>query len=131
MIRTLSTLKLGLAGCAYLFLATCQRVPSTLEQVIALKELRVVTRNSPTAYYLGAEGPEGPEFDMVKAYAAQLGVALYIYTVPTFAELRRDVASGRAHIAAAGIAANDTWGRAVTFGPSYHQVRQHVIYSQG
>ncbi len=128
---SLSTLKMMLALSSGLLLATCQRVPSTLEQVLALKELRVVTRNSPTAYYFGAEGPEGPEYDMVKAFAAELGVALYVYTVPTLQELRRQVASGRAHIAAAGISATRTWGRGITFGPPYHQVRQHVIYSQG
>ncbi len=131
MHKHLSTLKALIAVSSYLLLATCQRVPSTLEQVLALKELRVVTRNSPTAYYLGAEGPEGPEYEMASAFAAELGVALYVYTVPTFAELRRQIASGRAHVAAAGLSTSNAWGRAVMFGPAYQQVRQHLIYTQG
>ncbi len=119
----------GAVACT--LLGTCQRVPSTLEQIIALGELRVVTRNSPTAYYLGADGPEGPEYDLIRRFAADLGVALYIYTVPGFADIRAAVANGDAHIAAAGLSISDTWGEGVTFGPPYQQVRQHLIYRQG
>lgn len=114
-----------------LLVGTCQRVPATLEQIRALGELRVVTRNSPTAYYLGANGPEGPEYDLIRQFAAELGVALYIYTVPGFADIREQVTNGRAHLAAAGLTVNDAWGGAITFGPPYQQVRQHLIYRQG
>jgi membrane-bound lytic murein transglycosylase F len=120
---------MGVIACA--LLGTCQRVPTTFEQIRTLGELRVVTRNSPTAYYLGANGPEGPEYDLVRAFAAQLGVALYIYTVPGFADIHDEVATGRAHVAAAGLTINDAWGDDVTFGPAYQQVRQHLIYRQG
>lgn len=114
-----------------LLMGTCQRPPPLLEQIRALGELRVVTRNSPTAYYLGASGPEGPEYDLVRQFAAELGVALYIYSVPGFADIRDQIASGRAHLAAAGLSINDAWGDAIAFGPAYQQVRQHVIYRQG
>jgi membrane-bound lytic murein transglycosylase F len=122
-------LTIGALACA--LLGTCERVPTTLEQILALGELRVVTRNSPTAYYLGADGPEGPEYDLIRQFAAELGVALYIYTVPGFADIRANVASGHAHIAAAGLSISDTWGDGVTFGPPYQQVRQHLVYRQG
>src|SRR5690606_7164073 len=70
-------------------------------------------------------------YDMVKAFADELGVSLLIYSVPSFAEVRRHIASGRAHIAAAGLTVRNDWGRSVTFGPAYQQVRQHLIYVQG
>ncbi len=119
----------GVLACA--LLGTCQRVPSTLEQILALGELRVVTRNSPTAYYLGADGPEGPEYDLIRDFAAELGVALYIYAVPAYADIRAALANGEAHVAAAGLAMTPSWGANVTFGPPYQQVRQHLIYRQG
>jgi peptidoglycan lytic transglycosylase F len=119
------------AALLCLLVGTCQRVPSTLEQIQTLGELRVITRNSPTAYYSGANGPEGPEYDLVRQFAHDLGVSLLIYPVPAFADIRAQLANGRAHIAAAGLTINDAWGDSVIFGPPYQQVRQHLIYRQG
>lgn len=124
-------IKFTAAAIICLLVGTCQRVPPTLEQIRTLGELRVVTRNSPTAYYLGANGPEGPEYDLIQQFAADMGVALYIFTVPGFAEIRDQIASGRAHLAAAGLTISKAWGESITFGPAYQQVRQHLIYSQG
>jgi membrane-bound lytic murein transglycosylase F len=114
-----------------LLLGTCQRAPPILDQIRMLGELRVVTRNSPTAYYQGANGLEGPEYDLVQQFAADLGVAVFVETVPGFADIRDEITKGHAHIAAAGLTISDAWGEAVTFGPPYQQVRQHLIYRQG
>ena len=43
-----------------MLLATCAQPPPLLQRILADGELRVVTRNSPDAYYLGSHGPEGP-----------------------------------------------------------------------
>jgi hypothetical protein len=32
-----------------------------LEQVLHLGELRVITRNTPTSFFVGPDGPAGPE----------------------------------------------------------------------
>lgn len=124
-------IKFTAAGILCLLVGTCQRVPPTLDQIRTLGELRVVTRNSPTAYYLGANGPEGPEYDLIQQFAAELGVAVYIYTVPGFGDIKEQIASGRAHLAAAGLTINEAWGDSIAFGPPYQQVRQHLIYRQG
>ena len=57
---------------------TCSSPPSTLDQILELGELRVVTRNSPTAYFVGENGPAGPEYDLVREFADALGVMLII-----------------------------------------------------
>jgi membrane-bound lytic murein transglycosylase F len=104
---------------------------STLEQIVAAGELRVVTRNHPSAYYLGSNGPQGPEYELVAQLAADLGVSLYIYSVPTVSDAIAEVESGRAHIAAAGLTLGQELPPGVAFGPPYQQVKEHLIYRMG
>ena len=54
-------------------LGTCSPQPPILDQVLDLGELRVVTRDSPTAYVDSPDGPSGPEYDLAKAFADHLG----------------------------------------------------------
>ena len=53
-------------------LGTCSSPPALLDQVRDLGELRVVTRNSPTSYSVSPDGPTGPEYDLVQAFADEL-----------------------------------------------------------
>ena len=122
VVRTISL-------CA--LLTTCHQAPSLIEQVVTEGELRVVTRSGPTTYYLGAEGHVGPEFDLVKSFAYYLGVDLKIYPLDTFGEIIPEVASGRAHMAAAGLTVTDARKEIVTFGPTYRTVSEEVIYRNG
>jgi len=124
-------LKAALAIVATLLLGTCSQPPTVLEQIIRSGELRVVTRNLPSAYYLGADGPQGPEFELASRFAAELGVKLYIYAVPNVADAIRELESRRAHIAAAGLTRGIRLPPQTGFGPPYQQVREHLIFRQG
>jgi membrane-bound lytic murein transglycosylase F len=124
-------LKAALAIIACLLLGTCSQPPSTLDQILSAGELRVVTLNSPSTYYLGADGPQGPEYDLAAQFAADLGVALNIYSVRNPSDLREEVSSGRAHIAAAGLAREQAAPRQTRYGPAYQLVREHLIYRAG
>lgn len=124
-------MKTTLAILAVLLLGTCSQPPSVLQQILELGEIRVVTRNSPSAYYLGAQGPVGPEFDLASAFAAEIGVALHIYTVPSLAEVYAEIASGRAHVAAAGLTRHGAAAAELVFGPPYQQIREHLVYRLG
>lgn len=108
-------------------LGTCSARPGVLEQVRTLGELRVATRNSPGAYYLGAHGPEGPEYELASRFAARLGVPARFITLPSPAAVLDAVASGRAHIGAAGLAVTPEWSRLVAFSTPYQKVRLHVV----
>jgi membrane-bound lytic murein transglycosylase F len=123
-------LKAALAIIATLLLGTCSQPPSVLEQIMRAGELRVVTRNLPSAYYLGASGPQGPEFDLASRFAAELGVRLFMYSVPNVADAMREVESHRAHIAAAGLTRGIRLPDSASFGPPYQQVREHLIFRQ-
>jgi membrane-bound lytic murein transglycosylase F len=124
-------LKAALAIIATLLLGTCSLPPTVLEQILDSGELRVVTRNTPSTYYLGAAGPQGPEFDLASRLAADLGVQLHIYSVPTITDVMRELELGRAHLAAAGLTLGQRLPPGAIFGPPYQQVKEHLIYRQG
>ena len=90
-MRLISTICLGL------LLVTCQPPPTLLEQILDEGTLRVVSRNSPTTYYFGPEGPVGPEYDLASGFAEQLGVELDMTATDSIAELLGAVASGEAN----------------------------------
>jgi len=112
-------------------LGTCSSPPPLLEQVLDIGELRVVTRDSPTSYVVGPDGPTGPEFDLVKAFADELGVALAIETVDSISEILPRLLSGEAHMAAAGLSMTETRREFLNFGHSYEMVDMHLIYQLG
>ncbi|MGC3980645.1 MAG: membrane-bound lytic murein transglycosylase MltF [Steroidobacteraceae bacterium] len=124
-------MKAALAIIASLLLGTCSQPPSTLDQILSAGELRVVTLNNPSTYYLGGDGPQGPEYDLAAQFAADLGVALNIYSVRNPGELRKEVSSGRAHIAAAGLAREQAAPAETSYGPAYQLVKEHLIYRSG
>jgi len=118
------TLVAGLVG-------TCSSAPSLLDQVVEVGELRVVTRDSPTTYFVGPDGPAGPEFDLVRGFAKQLGVTLVISTVDNVSEIMPRLISGESHMAAAGLSITKSRREYLSFGHPYDTVDMHLIYKLG
>ncbi|MCC5860787.1 MAG: membrane-bound lytic murein transglycosylase MltF [Gammaproteobacteria bacterium] len=112
-------------------LVTCSQTPSLLAQIQALGELRVVTRNSLTTYYVGLEGPMGPEYELARGLADQLGVGLYIYTPDSFDTTLAELISNRAHVAAAGLTVTPARRTRVDFGPPYGEVYPQLVQRLG
>ena len=112
-------------------IGTCSSPPSMLEQIIQLGELRVVTRDTPTSYFVGPDGPGGPEYDLVRGFAEDLGVTLAIETVENVAEILPHVNEGKAHMAAAGLSMTDSRREYLNFGHPYNAVDMHLIYKLG
>ncbi|MEO7386726.1 MAG: membrane-bound lytic murein transglycosylase MltF [Gammaproteobacteria bacterium] len=112
-------------------LTTCGVQPTLLEQVRALGELRVVTRNSPITYFIGQAGPEGPDYELVQGFADHLGVKLKLVEADRFGDLLAEVESGRAQLAAAGLTVTAARSRRVDFGPPYQQVSQSLVHHRG
>ncbi len=111
-----------------LVLGTCSRMPGTYEQVRLHGLLTVVTRNSPLAYYEGAAGPEGPEYELAAGFARRLGVRLQFRFAPTAAAALEEVLRHRAHLAAAGIVATEERQALALFGPVFQRIDQHIVY---
>ncbi|MCC5793186.1 MAG: membrane-bound lytic murein transglycosylase MltF, partial [Chromatiales bacterium] len=114
-----------------LLLGGCAEAPRLLDEVLEAGELRVITRNSPVTVYQGLDGLEGPEYDLLQGFAQFLGVRLVLREADRFAELFDAVASGEAHLAAAGLTVTEERERRVRFGPSYQPVRQQLVYRLG
>ena len=112
-------------------IGTCSSPPSMLDQVIDLGELRVVTRDTPTSYYVGPDGPAGPEYDLFRGFAESLGVTLVIETVESVSEILPHVNEGKVHMAAAGLSMTDSRREYMSFGYPYNSVDMHLIYKLG
>ncbi|MCP3999556.1 MAG: membrane-bound lytic murein transglycosylase MltF [Gammaproteobacteria bacterium] len=117
-----------------LALGTCSRPPTTLEEVLSSGQLRVITRNSPTTYYHGALGEDGPEFQLTQGFANFLskkyGRVIKVDFIPVdqFAELLPALKRGYAHLGAAGLTVTEERKQQVAFGPVYQTVRQELVY---
>jgi membrane-bound lytic murein transglycosylase F len=124
--------KVTIAISAMVLLSSYAPVPGLIHQIKSLGELRVVTRTGPLAFYRGPDGtPEGPEFDLARRFADELGVKLKITPMRTYAEIYAALTSGQAHLAAAGLKVPMQEVPGVQFGPAYQHVREHLIYRRG
>ena len=112
-------------------LGTCSTPPPLVEQIKDIGELRVVTRNTPSTYFVGPDGPAGPEYDLVNGLANDLGVELVIETVDNVAEVVPRLLSGDVHMAAAGLSITDSRREYLSFGHPYNTVDMHLIYKLG
>jgi len=110
---------------------TCASAPPLVEQIRDLGELRVVTRNTPSTYFEGPDGPAGPEYDLVKGLADSLGVKLVITTVDSVSEIAPRLLSGDVHMAAAGLSMTRSRLQFLSFGHPYNTVDMHLIYKLG
>ena len=94
-------------------------------------ELVVVSRNSPTTYYLDKNGPTGFEYALTGLLAEEMGVALRIKTAFNLYDLFTQLSDKDADIAAAGLTL--TQGRAAHYPHSiaYNQLTPQVVYVAG
>jgi membrane-bound lytic murein transglycosylase F len=121
--------KVVISASAVTLLGTCTPLPSLIDQIKILGELRVVTRNGPLAYYRGPDDmPEGPEYELARRFADELGVKLKITPVRSYEEIYAALTTGHAHLAAAGLKVPSQGIPGVEFGPAYQRVREHLIY---
>jgi peptidoglycan lytic transglycosylase F len=122
---------LTLGAAVVLLLAACTRsAPSALEQIRARGELRVVTLNLPTCYYLGAQGTEGLEFELATRFAAQLGVKLVMYPVANERAMQEELGAGHADLAAASLSNSPDWDKVGDAAVPYANIPQLVVYER-
>jgi peptidoglycan lytic transglycosylase F len=119
---TLALISLG--GCT-------ETADNKLQAVKDAGELVVLTRNSPTTYYEVVDGYAGLEYDMVQAFAKELGVKARFILVDDEPLLIHKLARKEADFAAAGIARTPPLKARFRFTPSYQTVTPQLIYRSG
>ena len=124
--------RISIAVSAAVLLNTCSPLPNLIDQIKALGELRVATRSGPLSYTVGSDGtPQGPEYDLARHFANELGVTLKIMPMHSYVDIYAALNSGQAHIAAAGLKVPTRPVADIEFGPVYQRVREHLIYRRG
>lgn len=122
LLGTVMLILLIFQGIPYLF------KPNILKQVIKSGELVVISRNSPTTYYEGSNGPTGFEYELAKQFADYLGVKLKIITPNNLNDIFDMLDNNEAHFAAAGLTITEARKKRVRFSASYQEITEQLVY---
>lgn len=121
-----------LFGIGLVISLTDRAVDSSLQAIRDAGKLVVVTRNSPTTYFLGPDGDaDGFEVELTQAFANSIGVEVEFLAVGTIPEVLHNIENGEAHIAAAGLTITPEREEEFQFAKSYMAVRQIVVCRRG
>jgi len=109
-------------------LASCSETDPVMNDIRNNNKLIVLTLNSPTTYYHGADDvPAGYEYDLTKALAESLNVKVEYKVVDNIEALMTAINNDEGHIAAAGLTRTDAREQNFLFGPDYKTVQQQVV----
>lgn len=128
--RTVRYCLIAVVLCTPLLLSA-SHTPTALELVLSSGKLSILSRNGPTTYYEGADGLDGFEYTLAKAFADQLGVELTIAEEEHLGSLIGSVGSERGQIGAAGLTVTEERLKRVRFSEAYMSVTQQLIYRSG
>ena len=104
---------------------------TTLDKIRMNNSLNVVLLNAPSTYYIGTDGEQGFEYDLLKAYSEYLGVELNITAAHTVQEAIELSQTLKPHITSAALAKTPLREEKFNFGPSYFEVQEQVICHRG
>lgn len=105
--------------------------PSKVERIEQEKVLNVVTRNAPSVYYEGRDGPAGFEYELASLFAKDLGVKLRVRSVDNMQQIFSILKKGYTDFAAAGLAINGQRAKEYRFSPVYLTAHPVIIYRAG
>ncbi|MEM9103639.1 MAG: membrane-bound lytic murein transglycosylase MltF [Pseudomonadota bacterium] len=104
---------------------------SHIAQIKEKGELHIVTRNNPTTYYVGPQGPTGIEYELAQSFANFLNVELVVTVADNNSDILNLVSNQQVDLAAAGLTITPDREFDVRFGPSYQEVTQKLVFKQG
>ncbi len=109
-------------------LTSCSESDPIINDIKRQGKLVVLTLNSPTTYYLGADdAPTGYEYDLSKALADSLDVEVEYKLFDNLEGLLSAINNNEGHLAAAGLTQTKEREETYLFGPGYKTVQQKVV----
>jgi len=93
--------------------------------------LTMLTRNGASSFYLGPDGPTGPEYALVREFADYLGVELKTEVATAFNQLSSLLQQGKGDLIAANLAKTPNRELLFNFGPAYMETATVVVYRRG
>ena len=131
MIRHIRHWQLHCSLAALILLSACAEPGDSLSRITERGELRLVTRNGPSTYYVERNEPRGFEYELARRVAEDLGVALRVSTAfamdDLFDALRRD----EADLAGAGLTSTSERRTIYPISAAYHRHHPQVVYRLG
>ena len=113
-----------------LFMGSCEQ-RDALQEVKYSGTLRVLTRNSPTTYYIDKSGPAGFEYTLTQLFARELGAELQIESRHDLDALQRGLRRGEGDFVAAGLNIKPGLEQDFNFSAPYETVQPLVVYLAG
>ena len=104
---------------------------SLLKKIKKRNVLNVVLLNSPSSYYIGVDGAQGFEYDLLQAYAKHLNVELNVSVAHTVKEALVLSKMKNIDITSASLAKTPLREKKFNFGPSYFEVQEQLICNRG
>jgi len=129
IVKAIKTALIG--AVLLLFLYSGDDRPTQLEQVLQRGSLTMLTRNGASSYYLGSDGPTGPEYALVREFADYLGVELNVEVAVAFNQLAGLLDNHKGDLIAANLARTPERERLFHFGPDYMETSTVVVYRRG
>ncbi len=108
-----------LGALSLVFLYSGNDQPSQLRQVQERGSLTLLTRNGASSYYLGANGPTGPEYELVRMFSRYLDVVLEVKVADAFSDLKGMLNNGEGDLIAANFTRSAEREQLFNFGPDY------------
>jgi membrane-bound lytic murein transglycosylase F len=130
LIMLIMLLGLPVVVSAALYLLSIN-APTHLDIIKSGGELRVVTRNSPSTYFIESGEPGGFEYELAQLFATFLGVELNMTHMDRLEGVYDALRLQNAHIAAAGLTQTPTREKRFDFAPTYLSSRIELIYRRG
>ncbi|NVN57083.1 membrane-bound lytic murein transglycosylase MltF [bacterium Scap17] len=109
---------------------TLIEMPTRLDDVRARDFIQVATRNTPTTFYRGRQGPTGFEYELARDFADYLGVSLSMDSEHNIESLTQSVLNDQADLAAATLPL-DLSEQGLRFSRPILELQAMVVYRRG